>query len=395
MEKMKIGILADDFTGALDAGAQFVGYGYVDENSPWQVAFRLSGQPSSEVEIINTASREVPPQNAFEVNQQSVAGLVGRLLYKKVDSTMRGNIAPEIMAILGSSAYQKALLCPAAPAQGRTVIGGQVFVAGVPLDQTSFKDDPVHPARSSSMQDLLGVPTTHIPLAIVREGVQAVSAAIFHSGSQIITCDAAMERDLDVVAQATIASGVLPCGAFGLAKSFIHALPNVKQYPNAVQSTAPLPKPILVLVGSANQKSRHQVSLAEDIPNIVVKYLPAQSFEMEVHQALVETSHATVILAGQAQGTIRTPEWMSFGQTLSRMVVRQLQPEQIGSLVVVGGETLAALTDAAKTESIILQGERMPGVPLVRFEGGVFDGMLTVTKAGGFGDDQTLVKILS
>src|SRR5207247_6905708 len=49
-----------------------------------------------------------------------------------------------------------ALLVAQNPSRGRTIVDGEYCIDGVPLHQTSFADDPDHPARSANVLELLG-----------------------------------------------------------------------------------------------------------------------------------------------------------------------------------------------------------------------------------------------
>ena len=140
---MRLLALADDLTGALEVGAKL--------GAP----VRLFGPPLEtlmpEVLVINTESRHLDPAHAAQRVRDTVAQYRPELIFKKTDSTLRGNIGPELGA-LGDSV----IFVPAYPELGRIVRGGHLYVDGQPLHQTPFAHDPHHPARSSSVAQLLG-----------------------------------------------------------------------------------------------------------------------------------------------------------------------------------------------------------------------------------------------
>ncbi|MBE0699979.1 MAG: four-carbon acid sugar kinase family protein, partial [Anaerolineaceae bacterium] len=141
-------IIADDLSGALDSGVQFARFGFATRLmlrniEPWPVV------------VINTASRELAPEDAARRCRQATRSLSGRKLYKKIDSTLRGQVGVEIEAVLAESGCTKAVVCPAAPLQGRVVRGGQIYVNGVLLHESGFRDDPSFPARTSSITGLI------------------------------------------------------------------------------------------------------------------------------------------------------------------------------------------------------------------------------------------------
>jgi uncharacterized protein YgbK (DUF1537 family) len=83
-------------------------------------------------------------------------------VFQKTDSLLRGHVTRETAAILAAAGKSKCVLCPANPRRGRTIQGGRYFVAGMPLDQTVFARDPVHPRRSADVRELLGETTACI-----------------------------------------------------------------------------------------------------------------------------------------------------------------------------------------------------------------------------------------
>ena len=78
-----------------------------------------------------------------------------RLVYKKLDSTLRGNVAAELAAAFGAAGRERAIVAPAFPAAGRTTVGGTQLVHGVPVDETEMRDDPQTPVREAHVPTLL------------------------------------------------------------------------------------------------------------------------------------------------------------------------------------------------------------------------------------------------
>lgn len=389
----KIGLIADDFTGALDAGAQFFPYQRNGEKDLWTVNFRLTGAGSGDVEIINTGSREISGSLAAEKASLAAKALGGRLLFKKIDSTMRGNISAEIEAIMAVTGQAKALLCPVIPDQGRTVVDGILRVNGVPLDETSFKNDPVWPARSSSVTQLLGRQCGHIALDVVRQGVEAVSGALRNQPDRIVTADAETQADLDILARAAYQDHALPCGAFGLARAFVDQLPFIERGYSGFSGIDR--RPSLVMVGSANQVSRDQVAELLNHSGVFRVELSSQPGAAELSRIKDAVSkNSIIVLAAVAKETIRTEEWMRFGDKLAAFGLDVIRAVKFRSIFVIGGETLSTFTSHARAESIQLTGELLPGIPSGVIHGGELDGQVIMTKAGGFGDTLTLAKIL-
>jgi uncharacterized protein YgbK (DUF1537 family) len=135
--------IADDLTGALEAGAVFAAAGM---RSVVLTARGWRAGGDAEVVVVDTETRHVSPDVAEAVVAECAAGWDG-LIYKKTDSTLRGNIAAELRALGGRVAY-----VPAYPAMGRTVVNGRVWVDGVPLEETSFARDALNPVRSGEVR---------------------------------------------------------------------------------------------------------------------------------------------------------------------------------------------------------------------------------------------------
>ena len=119
-----LGMLADDLTGACDAGVQFAQRGF--STIVW-----LDPEPRqpADLTVITTNSRNDPPDEARR-KVEAARRALPQLVFKKIDSTLYGNLVPEIDAALDAYSFAEAWLAPAFPAQGRRVIDGWLEVAG-------------------------------------------------------------------------------------------------------------------------------------------------------------------------------------------------------------------------------------------------------------------------
>ena len=147
-------VLADDLTGALEAGAAFSQRG-MPSRVTWEQNYSSSLPVFVPVLVIDTETRHISAAMAAEKITSSVKEIPARLIYKKTDSTLRGNIRAELLALaqLGSVTF-----VPAYPKLGRTVHQSHVHVDGVPLEQTEFARDPLHPIADGNLKRLLGDP---------------------------------------------------------------------------------------------------------------------------------------------------------------------------------------------------------------------------------------------
>lgn len=382
----KIGLIADDFTGAMDSGAQF-------SNSPMDVHFRFTGESIGDVEIVNTASREIDETSASTRVWNISRLLTGRQLFKKIDSTLRGHVAAEIEAVLSANhQYVKAVICSAAPRQGRTIRNGILYINDIPLEQTSFKDDPVYPARTSKVAELIARPVLQLFLGQIRGSQEKLSSVILESEHKLIAADAETEDDLLKLARAIHLTNSLPCGAFGLAKAFLEVL----DIPYLHQSLFAPHGRILLLAGSANQTTRDQLKRLKVHPESHILRLGSAPDLALLKRCLsrVPFDKRIFILCADLDTTIHSPEWLRFGRTVSKVALELLDTILPETVFVIGGETVTYFCELLGTDSIKILGEAAPGIPFGRIHGGRLDQHTLITKAGGFGQPDTLVNIL-
>src|SRR5579862_5186705 len=137
-------VIADDLTGALEAGAKFAARGI--EALVTSDARKGADCP---VWVTNTESRHLPEDQAYRA-VAAVANSDFGIIYKKTDSALRGNIGAELRALSEVCPEYPITYIPAYPALGRTVKNGALLVRGVPVHETSFSADPLNPVRNSS-----------------------------------------------------------------------------------------------------------------------------------------------------------------------------------------------------------------------------------------------------
>lgn len=111
-------IVADDLTGACDAAAPF--------------ACRGAGRPSS-VRAVSTESRDLAePECVRRLEALAERAASADILFKKIDSTLRGNVHAEIRAAMHAFHCECAIVTPAFPEMGRTVKNNWLFLHGQP-----------------------------------------------------------------------------------------------------------------------------------------------------------------------------------------------------------------------------------------------------------------------
>lgn len=387
----KIGLIADDFTGAMDTGAQFADYGF-------DTSFALSSFPASQVVVLNTASREIQPHESRARCIQAVRRLQGRTLFKKIDSLLRGHIGAELDGLVSASIRSKIVVCPISPHQGHMVRDGLLFVHDTPVHESIFKADPAFPAHTSSVAELVGIPSTHLALETVRRPVQELANAISMAPTAVVTVDAIDAEDLLQVSRAILMNNFLPCGGAGLANAWAQTLTGGKPFEK--KTAFPHPDgPLLIVAGSANAKTHEQISALASHPESLIWKInvPLSHGEKEAWFEIVQAKWSdvrVVVMCPGRQFTVRDPEWLIFYQTVSCLAVELLQRIRPASILITGGETGNHLCGLLDVHAVRLIGEALPGIPFGKVSGGQADKITLLTKAGGNGQADCLEKIV-
>lgn len=157
-----IAVLADDFSGAAEVAG--IAYRYFDKV---ELVTRFPCGCSADVLVIDTDTRLRPDEETV-ATLRDVCGEIQaadvRLIFKKVDSVLRGPVRAEIGAALSALGLRRAILAPANPSRDRIIRNGQYFCSGLPLHESDFARDPTHPARTSDVREILGVcPSMLVP----------------------------------------------------------------------------------------------------------------------------------------------------------------------------------------------------------------------------------------
>jgi uncharacterized protein YgbK (DUF1537 family) len=409
MSAPQVIVLADDLTGAADSGVMFANHG-LRTMVFWSRPARSSEDPGAravpptDARVISSESRECECTEAVRRVRQCVRQYLqssGEVwIYKKIDSTLRGHPGAELAALMEEGGYTRAIVAPAFPSQGRTTIGGVHRVHGVRLDKTVFGKDGIAAEVASHFAGAFGpAGVATLPLQVIRRGGEAISDAVGATGARVIVADAETMEDLTALVRAAQRSGIrLLCGSAGLAG----ALGRTVDWQAPLSSPALSPPEgdlILVVAGSRHPSTRDQV-LALMARGVPVTAPPSEWFT----DPTSSTDAVLHDLRGQPGGsgpsvaavtTVGLPAMPGEGSRLVRrlaQVARDLvEAGRLAGLVLTGGDTAIAVANALEAEALWLRGEVRSGVPWGVWVGGPGAGLPVVTKAGGFGEDDTLI----
>lgn len=412
-------ILADDLTGAADAAASFAQAGLrtVVALSLAEAGFLrksqdpidaplskagFSGKNPASIDVISlsTDSRQVAADEAARRVRQAVDWLrqngfesPGTFFYKKIDSLLRGHPSVELAAMLDALGFDRALVAPAFPAQGRLTLAGQQVIG---TGRT---------ARQIDLGEVFGLPPgpgarpqviQWLPLDRVRQGWPADQPGLY-------IADAESEGDLEALAQGMFAQGFhLACGSAGLARALQRVafqLAGRTAPASRPPRTRLAARPVLVVAGSRAPVLARQVEAARRSGIRVV--VPAFSFLEEAAFRPEELDYA-LALAGtlrSGQPAILTTAGLPLSPLGDEQVAGRLadvtgwlvEAGLVGGLVLTGGDTAAAVCRRLGTSLIELHGEPMPGIAAGALLDGPYAGLPVITKAGAFECDLRLL----
>ncbi|TAK25394.1 MAG: four-carbon acid sugar kinase family protein [Chloroflexota bacterium] len=379
-----ITILADDLTGAADTGVQFALAGMTTV-----IAF---GPPSEDasVVVIDTDSRSVSPRAAGLRVSRAIAASRGQV-YKKIDSTLRGNVGAEVAAALRALGRPLAIVCPTFAATGRVTRGGVLHVDGVPVHLTPLARDPVHPINSPTIAAAIArqttLPIANVSLADVRGGTDRLVRRL-RGLIGISVVDAETDDDLAIVAAAIDALGdrALPVGSAGLAAALV-ALWRPSGGMNSRTADPRRPaRTIIVARGSQNPVSRSQTAaLAAQLGSGEIDGLVRGAVDVAV-AALANGKPAIIVTP---EDTRRSAS--AIARRLASVIGHVTRRAPVDGFILTGGDTARAVLIHLGARGLRLESEVAPGVPVGEVIGGALAGRTAITKAGGFGAPTALV----
>ncbi len=431
--KTPVLVIADDFTGANDAGSGLARAGarvhvLFDSRTPHDAN-------SADVLVISTDSRAIGAAEAAhrttQALQQHQAIAQDGWLFKKIDSTLRGNPGAEIEAALKASGKTLALVVPAVPKLGRTTRGGEVWINLQRLTDTEFASDPKTPVTSSHVLTCLQTQSDRagetLDLTTVRGGKLA---QVLANKQGLVVVDAEQDADIALImaAAATLPTRPLLAGASGLGDAlgeYLAGRPALVVQPLLARASATgaalsehvATGPVLAIVGSMSAIAQQQIArLATQrdirIVDIDIRQLFAQpawpqaaEWQQVMQQALRDGAHCVVRttqhadqrhdieqLCEQHQVSRQTlgERICQFLAQLTRDVCRTALP---AGLYLSGGDVAIAVAQALGAKGFQIQGLVAGCVP----HGVLLNSELhlpVMTKAGGFGDENTLVEAI-
>lgn len=391
---MKIGVIADDFTGASDIALTLAEGG--------MRTAQFVGIPDTAVDVdagvVALKSRTIPVQDAITQSLAACDWLLAQgaeqIIFKvcsTFDSTDAGNIGQVTQALAEHLNAKHIMVCPAFPANGRSVYMGHLFVGDVLLNESGMQDHPLTPMTDPDLRRVLARQTTwpvaHLPHATVSQGSEAISNALPKDRAMIII-DAISEADLRSIGQAAKGQKLLTGGsgiALGLPANF-----------GATPATPPwrgITGPGVILSGSCSRATRGQVAAykakaphreitAADVMFGAITATKLVDWALSQDTAPLIYSSADPDVVKQAQTDFGREVIAAKIETLFANLAAELAQRGIKRMVVAGGETSGAVVTGLNAQTLHIGPKLAAGVPALRHEN-----MALALKSGNFGGE--------
>ncbi len=417
-------ILSDDLTGAGDSGVQFAMQGIVttvcmDERDTSLLAL----SDAQRAVVIDTETRALDSAEAVAKLREVIANVdlaSCGTVFKKIDSTLRGNIAEELQPLLDTGMFEAAIVAPAYPRNGRVTIGGYHLVQARLLEDSELSRDPKYPMKISYIPDILqqqtDSPIGHIDIRALRSGelVRRLDDQLA-AGIRIITVDSATDADLQQIVATLMGRNVLWVGSAGLASALAGQLANGDASKRMELPGSGAAAPVLVVAGSLSEVTRGQVAYLqtsgfETVTLDPVELLAADNrlphWERSTEQSLqilgsrqdlIITIDASESKKQQVAEFVRqSGEWsmLSAGnriaEQLGRFAAAVIAQSELSGMVLTGGDIAFSTCRQLGIRSLDIIDQVEEGLPLCRPAGSA--PYWIVTKAGAFGNEQSLLK---
>ncbi|SHM57245.1 four-carbon acid sugar kinase family protein [Gracilibacillus kekensis] len=407
---MKIAIIADDLTGACDTGVQLVDYG-LDVAVEVQ---RSNIDTNKDAIIFNSNSRAITSDKAYARVHEICKRIKDRsydIVYKKIDSTMRGNIGSEVNAVADIFQPDFIFVTPAYPENGRTVKEGIHYLQGTKLSETEVANDPKTPVYDSDIFEIMkqssGRRVKHLSYRDLRKG----EAHLLHLLSEwkqqditYITVDAVSEDDLKLLMNVVhLGYSTIFCGSAGLINYLPQALGFVKQ--RVQKQIISKPSPVLFVVGSVSKVGRKQLAHLLSQPEVVgveldVTKVIAGGDSMDIkaiHSAINKGKSVALYSSANIEVTkaIGREKGIPFieisdliSNALGEIAVSIIKTSDLRNIFLTGGDTAQQVFAKLQINEYQLVGQLELGVPIGKI--GKAGEMITITKAGSFGTKEVM-----
>lgn len=410
---VKMLIIADDFTGALDTGIQFAKRGIRTQVFTNSRIKEEELNPDTEVLVVDTESRPLSGPEAYAVVREAADWAVKQgieIIFKKTDSALRGNIGMELQAASDAVAGQPLFFLPGHPKIGRTTSQGVHYIEGRLIEDSIFGKDPFEPVRHSFIPDVI---KEQSKTAVRCIGLPEQITAAVADGSGVVVCDtkevADIDRRLDELIQMKKLKVIAGCAALG--ECLVKKIP----FQYTEKKTFEKTKGIYVACGSLNKITTAQVEYAEQYGGFRRRHL---SMEQKLDENYYDTDRGKAFLAEmiilcrensrlivdsfdieEDKEAFLKQHWISAEKVRTLIpvahghIVKALMDSELDiTVLMTGGDTLMGymkLINCTQIEPVCEIGQGIV-VSRIKQNGATRQ---VISKSGGFGTKETLCEI--
>lgn len=422
-------ILADDFTGANDVGIPFMLQGF---QTVVVSDIHVLKDIKADVVVVNTDSRDCGVDEAerrVRICCQAIREVQGTLLYKKIDSTIRGHIGREIDVVGEIFGHRRTICAPAFPEIGRTTIGGYHLLNGRPVENESIFDGSYAGVRSAYLPDVIRDQSEQtvktLELKTLFKGSRTAQRFMdepTETDKTVVVADMAAAKDWSIILDAAdrMQKPPLLCGSAGM------AYPLAERFATSHKPSKPQPPSgrifsgsALVIAGGIHPVTMEQIKVAGQQPDVRVcridpyHLLTDQARDEEINrvvniaEAALSSGHPMIValapeddadlqawkteLKVQTQAHQITKTLATAIGTITKRILNEIEP---GGLVLTGGETAAQVIQHLGGYGTHIIDAVHKGVARTSILGGPYEGMQVITKPGAFGDGQALLQAI-
>ncbi len=420
-------VIADDLTGANDTGVQFTKKGYntivsvLDEQSTIIIPDNL------DVFVMDTETRELESKTARKILKSILEKInINKkdIIYKKIDSTLRGNIGAELEEIMMILNRDICIFSPSYPSYQRITIGGYLVVDQKPLSLSEYSCDNSTQVENSFIPFLLKKQTNfsvgQIDLKDVAKGQETILLKInelYQKGNKIIVIDSTSEEHLkDIFASGLKFDGsVLFSGSAGLANHF----PNIGKKKGDLKINIKNNKnPIILVAGSRNTVMEDQIKYLKN--RVSFTELKINLEEIFSNKERILDDYATKCLGAikndcdlaiytdaiyNERKLINKKLMLKYNISfreleikikvfLGELISRIVKNSGAKNLILTGGDIALGVCKELGISNLTILDEMLPGIPLstANYKN---DNLNIITKAGGFGEEDTLYQLMA
>lgn len=403
-------IIADDFTGALDTAVQFSRNSIDTSVFLYKDLHFAAMDMKTQVVVIDTESRHISGKEAASRVKQIASGALRagvKAFYKKTDSVLRGNIASELVGLMEAVGASELMFIPAYPDAGRITQGGCQYMNGVPINETTFANDPANPVVDCRITQIIKK-QSNIPVVVVSRKERLNIADDQIDESRIYVFDVENNDDMKQIARLLRQMGktALTGGCAGFAGMLPEMLGLSKREDQGLQEKLEGKGKMLTVCGSMSEVSLRQVRYANKhgfcslVLNSHQKLTQGYSITEDgrsfIDQVAAKINEGRDVIIAVAQSEADRVEYSDssglIAPNIAGIVKGIADKTKLDTITVIGGDTAVAIVDTMGLQGIRPRCEISTGVVL---SDAVAQGkrISLITKSGGFGEEDILLKI--